>query len=184
MMFVAPGAIDGSSLWQGDIIRGVQILGAINLNSIQFLTPGVGQGDPAGWTLPAKPVIGDAMVLSHSCELDRANGVKVTGIILAPLRDLSTATAPEKIEALISSNLVDQTSPEASFFKYFYLEPNAELTYQTGAVVDFSKCFSVRKQSYEHLLQNKILELTPAVRFSMSLKIALYFHRDQARPAA
>jgi hypothetical protein len=179
-MFVSQEEIDHQKLLQGDVLVGVQLIGAINLGNVTHLTPTSGKGDPPGWTVLARPIVGDAMVLSHSCELDRSNTIKVTSIILAPLRDVSTATAPEKILELKDSNLIDRSSPAASYLKYFYIERSDRLSYGDGAVVDFSKCFSIRNQSYDLLLTRKTLQLTPPTRFSMSLKLALYFHRDNA----
>jgi hypothetical protein len=183
-MYVPDEEIDQTSLLQGDIIRDVQILGALNLNAIQFLTPATTGGEPTGWSVSAPPVSGFAMVLSHSCEVARENGIKVTSIILAPLRDLSSATRPDKVEQLIASNLLDQANPGGSFLKYFYLEPVEKLPYERGAVVDYSKCFSVRNQSYEFLLGRKVLQLQDDIRNGMALKLGVYFYREQARRAA
>jgi hypothetical protein len=120
----------------------------------------------------------DIAVLSHSCEVDRANGVKVTSIIVAPLRDLHTATVPAKIEELKASNVISEGT-EASYLKYFYLLPNGKLQHKTGAVVDFSKCFSIRKNAYDYLVSRKVLQLADDARDAFALKLALYFHRSQ-----
>ncbi|MCP5144816.1 MAG: hypothetical protein H6978_08335 [Gammaproteobacteria bacterium] len=168
-------------LRQGDVVSLVHIVGAINLNAIQFIsTAGTsGIGDATAWQVPDRPKFGDAMVLSHSCEIDLENTVKLTSIILAPLRDVHTATKPERIEELIRSNYIDREAAPASYLKYFYLDPNHRFENTKGCVVDFSKCYSVRKQSYEVLKKNKVAELKDDARESMAIKLALYFYRSQ-----
>jgi len=131
-----------------------------------------------GWSIPSPPNYGDAMVLSHSCEIDPQNKIKLTSIILAPLRDINTATAPNKIQELIDSNEIDKTEPQASYLKYFYVHPNENLKFDRGAIVDFSKCFSLRRQAYAMLLSNKILQLSDEATSSMALKLALYYYRN------
>jgi len=132
--------------------------------------------NPGGAT--EDPIMGDAMVLSHSCEIDPQNKIKLTSIILAPLRDINTATAPDKIQDLIESNEIDRTKPQASYLKYFYVPPNENLKFKGGAIVDCSKCFSLRRQSYKSLLSSKIVQLSGEATYSMALKLALYFHRN------
>jgi hypothetical protein len=124
------------------------------------------------------------MVLSHSCEIARDNAIKVTSIILAPVRDVSGATPREKLRELIESNFIDRAQPESRYLKYYYLEPHHKLPFQDGAIVDFSKCFSVRKNSYDFLLARKAVQLLDEARDSMALKLSLYFHRQQAPNAA
>lgn len=178
-MYLAEIDTDFKSLYQGDIIKDVQILGAININSIYFNTQSIKQDEnPKYWSVQTPPRIGDVIVLSHSCEIAIENGVKLTSIILAPLRDIHTATDKSKIDELIRSNLIDKDSYKFSYLKYFYLEKDSSMKYAKGSVADFSKCFSLRKQSYEHLLSNKVLQLNDETRNSMSLKLALYFHRS------
>lgn len=183
-VFVSHGQMDTSSLLQGDIIIDVHLLGALTYQEILLGTPSAGNAEPQAWTIPKSPIRGDAMVLSHSCEIATENGVKVTSIILAPLRDVSTATKPDRLAELIESNLIATSGAKASYLKYFYVEPNPSLSYPKGAVVDFSKLFSVRKTSYAYLLERKRLELSDEVRMEMSLKLALYFHRDSSENAA
>jgi hypothetical protein len=130
-----------------------------------------------GWAIPLSPKFGDAIVLSHSCEIAPENRTKITSVILAPLRDLNTATSDDRVKELIDTNLIDRTKPQASFLKYFYLPPNSNLKYTEGSIADFSKCFSVRKQSYDLLAKNKIAQLSRDSVSSLSLKLALYFHR-------
>jgi hypothetical protein len=182
-MYIAPQELDGSSLLQGDVLRDIHLLGALHYSEIFLSTPASG-GDPQGWTVPKPPLLGDAVVLSHSCEVARENGVKLTSIILAPLRDVSSATRPDKLDELIASNLIDSSNPTASYLKYFYLEAHHALKYTKGSVIDFSKLFSVRKNSYDYLLSRKVLQLTESTRDSMALKLALYFHRSQESCAA
>lgn len=176
-MFASPAQFDPSTLLQGDILVDVQILGAMNYGSIHHHTPVTGTGAPGGWTVAAKPAVGDAIVLSHSCEVARENAVKVTSIILAPLRDVNSATQADRLQELIDSNLIDVTNPQMTYLKYFYIEPAAQLSYARGCVADYSKCFSVRKNSYDYLLGKKRLQLLDGTRSSLSLKLALYFHR-------
>jgi len=174
-MFLDEENIERDALKQGDIISQVHLLGAINLRSITYHTPS-GESEYCGWSIPQKPKLGDAMVLSHSCEISLENKTKVTSIILAPLRDIHKATSPEFIQRLIETNMIDATSQE-SFFKYFYVAPNPKLEFTDGVVVDFSKCFSVRKQSYDALLNKKIAQLSQDAAYAMALKLALFFHR-------
>ena len=183
-MFAAQGEFDAGSLQQGDIVTDVHLLGALSYNEINFSAPATSQGKIVGWSVPKEPTIGNAMVISHSCEVARENSVKVTSIILAPLRDVSKATSPAKVKELIESNLIDQTGAEASYLKYFYIEPSPLLPYERGAIADFSKVFSVHKSAYEYLLAAKKLQLDETTRDSMALKLALYFHRSQQPTAA
>jgi len=55
------------------------------------------------------------MVLSHSCEVALANKLKLTSIILAPIRSIHKATRTDRIQELINSNLIDRNNPQASF---------------------------------------------------------------------
>lgn len=182
-MFVVPDVMDTASLWQGDIVQNVQLLGALNYGAIAHALPSVGGGSPLGWSYVAAPVSGLAMVLSHSCEVAKDNGVKLTGVILAPIRDLSQATPVGKYNEIITSNRIGNDT-EASYLKYFYVEPHSLLPFEAGGVADFSKCFSMRKNSYDVLLNAKILQLEDDLRESMALKLALYFHRSESRRSA
>ena len=92
---------------------------------------------------------------------------------------IETPLDPARVAELKESNFVDRDNPVGSYLKYFYLEAHVALPFVEGAVADFSKCFSVRKTSYELLLSKKILQLDDEARFNMSLKLALYFHRNQ-----
>mgnify|MGYP001138909842 CR=1 FL=1 len=183
-VYVGNDLVDAGTLLQGDILIDVHLLGALTYQEILLGTPSAGGTEPQAWTIPKPPIRGDAMVLSHSCEVATENGVKVTSIILAPLRDVSGATKPDKLAELIESNLIASSGAKASYLKYFYVEPHTLLSYPKGAVVDFSKLFSVRKTSYEYLLERKRIELAEATRQEMSLKLALYFHRESAKNAA
>ncbi|MCB0404715.1 MAG: hypothetical protein KDD51_07995 [Bdellovibrionales bacterium] len=117
------------------------------------------------------------MVLSHSCEIDKENDIKLTSIILAPLRDINKITHPDMLEQLKQSNLISEET-ERTFLKYFYLEANEQMPdFTGGAVVDFSKCFSMRKTAYDYLRDRKILQLQPAIANQMALKLSLYFYR-------
>lgn len=176
-MFLGDEQIERGILRQGDIISQIHLLGAINLNSINYSAPAVGSDEYISWLIPAAPKFGDAMILSHSCEISLENRVKLTSIILAPLRDVHKATDPERVQELITSNLIDRDDPKPSFLKYFYVPPNPKLKHNTGAVVDFSKLFSVRNQSYNTLLEKKIAQLSEDAIASMALKLAVYFHR-------
>jgi hypothetical protein len=68
--------------------------------------------------------------------------------------------------------------------QYFYLAAHEKLEHKAGGVIDFSKCFSVRKNSYDYLLQRKTLQMRPEIVKAMALKLALYFHRAQEPKAA
>jgi len=176
-MYLDEDKIERSGLRQGDIISNVHLLGAINLNAILYSSPASSPNQYSSWSVPVPPKFGDAIVLSHSCEIALENKIKVTSIILAPLRDIHAATDRSRVEELIDSNLIDRSHLQASYLKYFYLPPNIVLEYSRGAVADFSKCFSTRKQSYEILLKNKVAQLSEDAISSMALKLALYFHR-------
>ena len=176
-MFLASDQIEKQCLRQGDIVSQIHLLGAVNINSIYYSSLANQPNEYASWSIPNKPTFGDAMVVSHSYEIARENNVKVTSIILVPLRDLHKATARNRIDELIDSNLIDQNNPAASFLKYFYLPPNPALEYSSGAVADFSKIFSIRKQGYDLLLEKKVAQLTKEASSSMALKLALYFYR-------
>ncbi|MHA1280578.1 MAG: hypothetical protein ACTSQ8_25760 [Candidatus Helarchaeota archaeon] len=176
-MFLNEESVERDTLRQGDIVKDVHLLGAINLNGLYYSSPAGNPKELASWNVPNKPNFGNAMIVSHSCEIARENKVKVTSIILAPLRDIHKATAKERIDELIKSNLIDQANPSASFLKYFYIAPNSVLEYTDGAIVDFSKIFSVRNKCYDSLLDKKVVQLTEDASSSMALKLALYFHR-------
>ena len=173
-MYVSSGELENEVLRQGDILSQIHILGAINLNAIQYMTNN--NQEKLGWNISNPPRYADVMVLSHSCEIAIENNVKLTSIILAPLRDIHTATNKEKIDDLIQSNEIDETT-QASYLKYFYIPPNDLLQYKKGSIVDFSKCFSVRKNSYDLLLKRKRIQLKPEATLKMAKKLALYFYR-------
>jgi hypothetical protein len=175
-MYLEKQETEFSVLRQGDILEGIQILGALNLGAINIGTNF--KGEQVSWSLSNKPNFSHVMVLSHSCEIDPQNDIKITSIILAPLRDLNKATPDEKIEEIISSNFIDD-SRNYSYLKYFYLEPNDLLPYPNGAIVDYSKCFSVRKNTYKFLLEHKVLQVNKETLNYMSLKLALYFYREE-----
>lgn len=169
-----------TALRQGDIVDGIFLLGAIKLSAIHVTNNQ--QGEAVSWTIPAKPKLGQVMVLSHSCEIAKENNVKLTSIILAPIRGADTATSKDKLKELIESNvLTNQT--EMSYLKYFYLTPHEKLTCskgEYGGVVDFSKSFSVHKSALESLEKNKVLQLTDSTVAAMALKCAVYYHREAA----
>jgi len=173
-MYLEAAQIETQVLRQGDIVSQIQIIGAINLNGLLFQMDQ--QGRKTAWSVPKPPDFADAMLLSHSCEIDTANEIKITSIILAPIRDINKATSPDKIQEVINSNLINEET-QMSYLKYFYIEPQPLLVYKNGAVVDFSKCFSLRNNCYESILAKKILQLQPDVANRMSLKLALYFSR-------
>ena len=97
-MYVPNAELDASSLLQGDIVKNVQFVGALHYGNIAYATPAAG-GEPISWTVGKPPETGFAMVLSHSCEIARENGVKLTSIILAPLRDVSGATPADSVQS-------------------------------------------------------------------------------------
>ncbi len=177
-MYLSDDLTERAFLRQGDIICDTHLLGAINLNSIIYEVNAA--GDKVGWRASAKPTFGPAIVLSHSCELDRdGNGIKVTSIILAPIRDVNKATSPEKVRELIESNFIGEDTTH-SYLKYFYLEPHQLLSqFPNGTIADFSKIYSVRKQSYDLLVQNKVLQLDYDVVGHLATKLALYYYRQQ-----
>lgn len=179
-MFLSDSLIEKDVLRQGDIIKDVLILGAINLNGIQYSVDQ--QGNRKAWTVSQQPKVAEAIILSHSCEIDIINGIKLTSIILAPLRDINKATDKSKIDELKDSNIINPET-KFSYLKYFYIASNPILSYPDGAIVDFSKCFSLKKDSYDHLLANKVISLTKEFADSMALKLGLYFYRNNIHVA-
>ena len=91
-MFLSDAQIERDVLRQGDIIAQVHLLGAINLNNIQY-SSAMNSSSYSSWAILSPPKFGDAIVLSHSCEIAPENRTKFTSIILAPLRDINTATS-------------------------------------------------------------------------------------------
>jgi len=171
--------IERGVLRQGDIISQTCLLGVLNPQGFSEV---VKNGKPTSWVIPIKEeAIGDAIILSHSCEIESVNTIKVTSIILAPVRDINTATEIDKIEEVKSSNILKIGQP-FSYLKYFYLEPNDKLKYPNGAYCDFSKCFSLRKNYYQQLLDKKVLQLKQCVADAMALKLAVYFYREKLAP--
>ncbi len=174
-MYLPEDQIERNILRQGDIISEVHLLGAINLSTINYM---VSNDTRIGWFIPKPPDFRPAIILSHSCEIDPSNDIKLTSIILAPLRDINKATDPQKIEELKQSNIIDESSTY-SYLKYFYIEPNPSIPFDDGAVVDFSKCFSVRNKSYNDLLSQKIIQMREEIANKMALKLSLYFYRQK-----
>ena len=105
-MFLDDEQIERDALRQGDIISQIHLLGAINLNSIHYSSPAVGSDQYISWLISTPPKFGDAMVLSHSCEIALENRVKLTSIILAPIRDVHKATDIERVQELITLSLI------------------------------------------------------------------------------
>lgn len=173
-MYSTDAQFDNRKLMQGDIITGVHILGAINPGAIEYIASN--DRKVVGWAIRQEPKYADAVILSHSCEIDPANEMKMTSIILAPIRDVNTATEKDKVNDLIKSNLIVGDT-KASFLKYFYLPPHPKLTCSSGAIVDFSKLFSVRKNYYRDLLNKKIIQIDSSISEKMALKLSLYFFR-------
>ena len=173
-MYMNSNEIERDVLRQGDIISNTQMLGAINLRGITFLNNN--KNEKVGWQCNSKPIFGYAMVLSHSCEIAPENNVKLTSIILAPIRDIDKATDPSKIEDLKKSNILTHET-KYSFLKYFFLEPTPKIDFSNGSIVDFSKIYSLRKESYDDVLSKKILQLRDTVVENISLKLAVYFYR-------
>ena len=173
-MYALSDELERDSLRQGDILSRIHILGAINLNAINYLTNK--NEEKLGWHISNPPKYADVMVLSHSCEIAIENNIKLTSIILAPLRDINSATKQEKIGELIQTNEIDENT-QASYLKYFYIPQNDLLQYKNGSIADFSKCFSVRKNSFDYLLERKIAQLNSVTTLKMAKKLALYFYR-------
>jgi hypothetical protein len=176
-MYIPNSEMELSDLRQGDIIKDIQLFGAIHYGSVHLITNP--NRENVAWQSNTKPTIGYAIVLSHSCEIARENGVKLTSIVLAPLRDIETASRPEKISELIASNDIREDS-ETSYLKYFYLEPNELIPFSKGAIVDFSKTFSVKKDSYDYILSKKLLQINDYTQSSLARKYALFYYRTTA----
>jgi hypothetical protein len=163
-------------LRQGDIVDNVLITACINPNAVHMLT-GTG-GVQSAWQVSQPPRYADAMVLSHSCEIAAENSVKITSVILAPIRDVNKATDASKIQEIIDSNIISEC-PEASYLKYFYLEPNSNMNPSDGAIVDFSKCFSLRNKYLAALVSKKKIQLQRSIADAMALKLSAYFYREK-----
>ncbi len=180
-MYVDSNNFEKQVLRQGDIVRNVKVLGALNPYGISVHLND--NNEPTGWSSTQILKFADVIVMSHSCEIEPKNKIKLTSIILAPLRNIDGATSPEKKQDLIDSNYL-KPGTEASFLKYFYLIPNPELEHQNGAIVDFSKCFSVRNKCYRNLVENKIMQLDIEAASAMALKFGVYFHREYSKDSA
>ena len=181
-MFAESANTDRTKLKQGDIVDKVPLLGALNPNAFSFINNA--GGEQAGWQVPMPLTYGLAAILSHSCEIAPENGVKLTSIVLAPLRSADTASSPEKLAQLRETNLLSEAK-EASFLKYFFLPGGSPLPdMPKGYVVDFSKCFSVRKNFYGKLLEGKLAEMLAGVQGEFALKLAVFFSRAEERKAA
>jgi hypothetical protein len=141
------------------------------------------EAQSVSWTIHDAVKRGAAIVLSHCCEVARDNGVKLTAITLAPIRESSKATKPDKLEELKRTNDI-RTGHDASYLKYFYIEPDFRLGPDpAGYIADFSKCFTFHKTAYDQLLTSKRLQMDDATRLMFSLKLAVFFHRTIAEPA-
>lgn|GEM_PF-1903788 len=177
MMFELTANYDNEALLQGDIIKDIQFFGAIKESNLTK-TESRG-GRILNWGINSAPLMGTAIVLSHSCEISKENGVKLTSIVLAPLRNIQNATKVDKVRELIDSNYITESSP-FSYLKYFYIEPNEKIVeFPEGCVVDFSKCYSIHKDSLESLISKKVLQLKPEIQDAFSLKLALFFYRNK-----
>jgi len=176
-MFVPSESRKLDTLLQGDIIEETQYFGAMNLNNIFYAQ--TNNNNIPHWGVNASPQKGPAAILSHSCEVSRDNGVKLTSIILAPIRDINKASAKDKIEEIINSN-IPNISKGYSYLKYFYIEPTGFIgeKYPQGCVVDFSKCYSLNKKAYDTLLNKKVMEMANETRKQFSLKNALFYFRN------
>ena len=60
-MYLSADDFEADALRQGDVIKGVQILGALNLRSVQVIKDH--SEKDYGWMVPNAPVYQDAMVL-------------------------------------------------------------------------------------------------------------------------
>lgn len=176
-MYLDQASIELDALRQGDIIQNVELVGAFNLNSVQRTLNS--RDEVVAWSTASPLKKAAVMILSHSCEIDLENDIKVTSIILAPIRDVNQATSPEKIREVIESNIIDPENPKETYLKYFYLAPHEKLGFANGGVVDFSKLFSVHKSSYDRLLKSKILQLQSEIATQMAYKLGLYFFRRE-----
>ena len=177
-MFLLDENVETNVLRQGDILADVLLVGAINPAGIRTTAALGSEDDPVSWTVEKKPEFGHAMVVSHSCEIDPENEVKLTSVLLAPIRDVNSATAPDKVQDLIDSNIIEGDEEQSSFLKYFYLPANAALPFDRGSIADFSKIFSLRNNYYEELVARKKLQMDPDFTSKMALKLGLYFYRE------
>lgn len=77
-MYLSEENIEREALRQGDIITGAQIVGAISLKEI--ICQNDASGKTIAWVIPRDPCFAASIILSHSCEIERSNGVKMTSI--------------------------------------------------------------------------------------------------------
>ena len=68
-MYLSEENIEKEALRQGDVIIGTQILGAIDLNEINYQNDA--SGKTIAWVIPKDPCFDVSIVLSHSCEIDK-----------------------------------------------------------------------------------------------------------------
>ncbi len=155
-------------LRQGDILKDIPIVSAVDLNRYNEI-------GAVSWAVAAKPERGACMVLSHSCEIDLRNKVKVTSLILAPIRDCRVVSR-DKLDLLKNSNDLKDGATH-TFLKYFYLERHPGIPIDGESVVDFSKLFSLRKNAVESLSKTKVAQLTTDAVTQMARKLAAYFYR-------
>ncbi len=176
-MFVPDSEIETNALRQGDVLRDIYLFGAINLKNVNAES-NVLTGPTMSLNYRSTAGTGAGIVLSHSCELDPENSDKVTSILLAPLRDVNSATRPDKIEQLKNSNVIpEEGNAPPSFLKYFYLDPLPTISFQSGCIVDFSKIFSLHKSSMEFLRERKVAQMRPEMAGALTRKLALFFYR-------
>jgi hypothetical protein len=184
MAYVSTEDVEPDTLRQGDLIQDVHLIGSLCFTDVAIPTIVGGGVVPKSWSVHSELPKGPVTVLSQCCEIDRVNGVKLTSIILAPVRDVSKATRQDKLQELIDSNDIVPGQSSYSYLKYFFLEPHPSLPFRGGGLVDFSKVFSVRKTSYDFLLERKIAQMSDSTRESMAMKLALYFYRARMQAEA
>jgi hypothetical protein len=178
MVFVDDGEVEKTTLRQGDVATDIHWVGTVCFKQITIPSGVVDDEKPKRWSVSNELERGPVAIISHCCELDRTNGVKLTSIILAPIRDVAKATSPNKIQELIDSNIISRSGMTYSYLKYFYVPPTPKLPFDRGGVIDISKIFSVRKTSYDVVLDRKILQMTELGRDAFALKVGLYFYRQ------
>ena len=196
--YYAPSGADlSAALMQGDILRDFPALDAVPRTRIHSVLP-VARDNTApspnaeALYLSALPLLRRVAVVSHSCELQPENEAKVVSVLLAPIRDASRAVKPAQRAQLKDGNELRPASAgaeaQATFGKFFYLPPHADVTEDAeGAVIEFSRTFSLGRDAIEWAIQQRVLRLTNKARTLLGYKLAAFFYRGpqpEDRPAA
>lgn len=87
MPFLETASIERDSLRQGDLIREIHLVGSLCFKDVSVPNSVGGGQSQKWWSVHGELPTGPVVVVSYCCEIDRSNAVKLTSIILAPVRD-------------------------------------------------------------------------------------------------